>query len=609
MLRALYDYAVENDLALPPGYVNKSIKAYIVLSAKGEFLGIEQPENEVLPCPDIGSTANSKDKCNALVEKASVVLSEKQDAKSLFFRQTLRDGAHAEPKLALCLQVLEDADVFSSILAEAQSKKLKGPDRVSFSVGGEPVVKSQAVGDWWQTYRRQFVKSSGEARSLCLITGEPTIPMATVPPVSGLAVVGGHPRGDALICFDKSSFCSYGQKQAANAPVSEEAFAGVKAALDALIADAPVLAGMKFVHWYDKPVPPEEDCLISFNLGADANAEDEPDEETPLQHRQMIAAAEKSADDLIRSVESGQHSAPLQNRYHILLLTGVSGRVMIRRYEQGRYETLQKNISQWEQDLKLCDMSGTGTIKPYKLIARLLRLLSRQKSDKNPFERAKKELSGLTSAVLLAIIGGTPLPDAVAFRALAYIRSEMFDADEDQNSPPIPDGISCQWLKVWLLRKKREENKEETLMAFYNPKHTEAAYHCGAIMAVYAAVQKAAMPEVNAGVIQRYYAAASQTPALVIGRLNTLSNYHFDKITWPWLANLYNDKLSTVYCSLGDEVPVMLNLEQQAYFALGYRQMTAELNREMNEKRAELKEAKAQKTAKADHKDAEEVRA
>ena len=55
-------------------------------------------------------------------------------------------------------------------------------------------------------------------------------------------------QGDALICFDKDAFCSYGLKQAANAPVSEEAFAGVKAALDELLKGAPVLAGMKFVQ-------------------------------------------------------------------------------------------------------------------------------------------------------------------------------------------------------------------------------------------------------------------------------------------------------------------------------------------------------------------------
>ena len=49
MLKALYDYAVKNDLALPPGFVNKSIRAYILLAEDGHYLGIEQCENEELP--------------------------------------------------------------------------------------------------------------------------------------------------------------------------------------------------------------------------------------------------------------------------------------------------------------------------------------------------------------------------------------------------------------------------------------------------------------------------------------------------------------------------------------------------------------------------------
>ena len=40
MLKALYDYAMKNNLVLPPGYSNKTIKAYVSLSKKGEFLGI-----------------------------------------------------------------------------------------------------------------------------------------------------------------------------------------------------------------------------------------------------------------------------------------------------------------------------------------------------------------------------------------------------------------------------------------------------------------------------------------------------------------------------------------------------------------------------------------
>ena len=61
MLKALYDYAVQNGLTLPPGFVNKKLRAYILLSASGDYLGIETAE-DTLPCPDVGSLANGKDK-------------------------------------------------------------------------------------------------------------------------------------------------------------------------------------------------------------------------------------------------------------------------------------------------------------------------------------------------------------------------------------------------------------------------------------------------------------------------------------------------------------------------------------------------------------------
>ena len=55
MLKALYDYALREKLTLPPGYVNKTIKAYISLYADGSLLGVETGGSSPLPCPDIGS--------------------------------------------------------------------------------------------------------------------------------------------------------------------------------------------------------------------------------------------------------------------------------------------------------------------------------------------------------------------------------------------------------------------------------------------------------------------------------------------------------------------------------------------------------------------------
>lgn len=596
MLKALYDYAVRNDLVLPPGYVNKTIKAYILLSAAGAFLGFVYPENgDSVVCPDIGSLANGTDKCNVLAEKRSVVLPEAPNAKSDFFCKALESGGEMEPMLAVCLSALRSTETCSEIKRAADREKLKASDRLCFMVDGTSVLESPALQDWWKEYRRQFAETGNSQESLCLITGEPTVPMKTVPPVSGLQSVGGHARGDALICFDKAAFCSYNLKQAANAPVSEEAFAGVKAALDHLISKAPTLAGMKFIHWYDKTVSSEDDPFTDIFGGFSEDDGEAESNERESSHVAYNAAAERGADRLVLSVESGQETPPLPHTYYILLLSGVGGRVMIRRWEHGSYEVLQANIKRWREDISLLNLSGTGKANQNKLSAMLIRLLARQKSDSRVFERLGKELPGITPAVMTAILAGGLLPDTVVARALAYIRSQMMDSNDDTNTLLIPDAMCCQWLKAWLLRKRRSNDEEEDLMAEYNPENTSAAYHCGAIMAVYAAMQKEAMPEVNAGVIQRYYTAASQTPALVLGRLNALSNYHLDKIVWKWAAELYNELLDTSYCSLGNSVPVTLNLEQQAYFALGYRQMSVEINRRKKDKYALLKEKKAQK--------------
>ena len=79
MLNALYNYAIRNNLALPPGYSNKTIKAYVSLSKDGEFLGIVLGDDTQILCPDIGSLANGKEKCNPIVEKRSVVFKDTSD--------------------------------------------------------------------------------------------------------------------------------------------------------------------------------------------------------------------------------------------------------------------------------------------------------------------------------------------------------------------------------------------------------------------------------------------------------------------------------------------------------------------------------------------------
>ena len=201
-----------------------------------------------------------------------------------------------------------------------------------------------------------------------------------------------------------------------------------------------------------------------------------------------------------------------------------------------------------------------------------------------------KELSGLTPAVLNAILNNAQFPDAVVHRALAYLRSQMFESEDEEQTRKTPDSWACQWLKAWLCRREREKHQEEVLSVEYNERHPEPAYHCGALVAVYGAIQHYAMPDVNASLIDRYYASASQTPALVLGQLSRMSNYHIGKL--EGLRMYFSNLRDQVACAIGGTIPAVLLPEQQAYFALGYYQMCAKLEKERLARKAAAEEKK-----------------
>lgn len=585
MLKALYDYARRMNLTLPAGYAEKVIKAFVCLTGDGRFVGVRMDEENLFRCPDIGSLANGTDKSNLLAEKYSVIFPTKPTPKSRFFREGMKDLGKTEPLAGICWKALEDPQCCADIAAALEQHKVKPSDRISFLVENTYLVECPTVEIWWQDYRRQFQKSVKEENlTRCLITGEPAVPMATVPKTTGLAVVGGHSSGDALICFDKSAFCSYGLKKSANAPVSEDAFAQVKVALDTLLKDAPSLAGMKFVHWYDKPLSkPSMDPLTPVFgdlLSEEDAAEDEETEVLTLNDDKFaVIQARRDADRLVESVKSGQAVTDLPNRYFILLLSGAGGRVMVRQFAQGSYEELKANLSRWYADLELINRYGNRILKPVKLSARLIRLLKRQNNNKKVFDRLRDELPGLTPSVFHAIVHGTQLPDSIAVRALQNIRSQMLTEDPDGKDLMVPDPISCQWLKVWLIRNQ----KEAFLMPEYNPNHPSPAYQIGAMVAVYAALQQRAYPDVNVTVVQRFFASAQQTPALVLGRLAKMSTHHLAKLENP-VARVYESQLADVSARIGDRIPTVLALPEQSLFALGYYQMTATMNQKRKER-------------------------
>ena len=125
MLKPLYDYAMRYQLLPPPGMVKKTVKAWVCLGANGTFLGVRQDGEDEYFCPDIGSLANGKDKCNVLVEKYEVVfwkdtpeskVEQREEGKKpkdntlkhRYFLASLQQAAQKAPELSACVHLLED---------------------------------------------------------------------------------------------------------------------------------------------------------------------------------------------------------------------------------------------------------------------------------------------------------------------------------------------------------------------------------------------------------------------------------------------------------------------------------------------------------------------
>ena len=176
-----------------------------------------------------------------------------------------------------------------------------------------------------------------------------------------------------------------------------------------------------------------------------------------------------------------------------------------------------------------------------------------------------------------------PIPYTAFAQALLESRKAIIN-EEAQNHARM--GL----IKAYHIRNKGDQHMSTNL----NPEHPNPAYQCGRLLAVLADLQYAALGDVGAGVIQRYYTATSQTPALRIGQLMSNAKNHLSKVGGG-LAFEFENRLSEIMSRM-TTIPKILDLEEQSLFALGYYQQLAEI-------RARMAENKANKQAKQTNKE------
>lgn len=558
MLNEVMRWAERQDLVVPPGFKVKAVRWALVFGPEGRFRGVrELGDTEAkrnrgahLLCPhlELGEMkAGGPGTRHFLVDNTAVIAmvgveegDDKALAKHRHFVGLLADAAEVAPELGSIATNLGSPETVERIRAELEDKGAASTENATVEVrGADPdlLVEEDAWHAWYQSYRTGLKRKRAMQKMRCVVSGELVEPVATNPKITGLADVGGLSMGDVLPAFKQESFRSYGLEQAANAAMSAETASGYAAALNLLIREHSVrLAGARILYWYREPLETAADDPFGWIV--------QPEEAA-------AADALERASALLNAIRDGRRPDLGDNRYYALTLSANSGRVVLRDWMNGSFEELVENVEAWFEDLRMVGRHGTGNMPPPGIWAVLGSLV-----------RDLDELPApLVAQIWRVAVRREPIPRQALARALGRIRTAVVT-----DQPVRTAGVSL--LKAFLRRSKDELGDPE-MSSGLKEDHPHPAYHCGRLMAVLDYLQYRALGDVGAGVVERYYAAASATPALVLGRLLRLAQFHLAKLETRDRRG-FEHRIGQVMNRLEDGFPPPLSLEEQSLFALGY---------------------------------------
>lgn len=575
MLNHVVTHAVGKFSDLEPGFGAMKVKWRISIapdsSAHIEPFGGE--DGARMPnCPEFpDNLLQGGGKCNFLVDTLQVMLlhldkkddSEKFLAKHEYFTYLLQEAGKQIPELLPAIGFFSSHDNLVAAQARLRELDAKTTDKAFFVAVDFDPLKNEQCKVWWRELRQRLLTDSVKKPKamVCLLSGETTTPAQTHPKVSGLKIVGGRGQ-DIVVGCDKDAFQSYGLEQAENGAMSEAMANAYTKGLDDLIANhSKTIAGAKVAHWFKNQVTPQDDPLEWLN-GFESEEQTE-------------AAAQGAARRLLESIRKGERVDLGNNQYYALTLSGASGRVMVRDWMEGHFEDLVRNVEAWFSDFAIViagdrkDCDGKKTAHDPKFYEVCLALV--RNDQKKSISENLKQLPAPNSATLWKVaVQHLPIPQPLMAKALARFRADLVDKD----SPPL-NHARMGLIKAYFVR--LQQGGASTMKAYLNPEHPEPAYHCGRLLAVLAELQYAALGDVGAGVVQRYYAAASQMPGLILGRLVRNAQFHLNKPDKPWLRSKFEKPMMEIVGNLKDRFPQTLNLEGQGLFALGYYQQLAAL--------------------------------
>lgn len=561
---------------LPPGFSSQKVSFCVVLDSNGALNGFSSMQVEdngkwrpsVLALPGNTKASGSGenpcflwDRTNYLLGWTSDLDSKKQARAPKLFEAFRRRHLRYQTQFsderydALCTFLR----AWSPALIREHVQQLEGISRDCgvFKIAGEQAYLHQLfpLPVNWDAEKPKSKRSSVTVTGQCLITGQ-LLEIARLhkPEIKG--VFNSPPRGVPFISMDKEAYSSYGKDQSFNAPVSTITVFKYANALNHLLSLRERRIGLgdaTVVFWADHAQATLEDCfaiLCGAMPGSVAENAAPKEDDTRVSEARLF----------LTQLRDGTRNTPIEpddvpTKFYILGLSPNASRLSVRLWIEAEAPELERRLGEHLRDLAL----KSNDERPLS-IRMLANATGRyQSSGKTKFD-TKGVSPQLVGELARAVLTGVAYPQSLLATMVRRIRSDSYVGYERVSA-----------IKACLIRNSRLRGAPQEVPMELDTRQTDVAYRCGRLFALLEKAQLAALgKELNSTIKDKFFAAASATPALIFPRLFRVNTHHLAKLkqgSRGFYTNAFGELMGESFA-----FPRQLSLEQQGRFFIGYFQ-------------------------------------
>ena len=569
-----------------PGYSQERIGYTVVLAADGSVVAVEDEHDHngkkrvakalSVPQPE-KRTAGIKS--NFLWDKTSYALGVSASSKR-------SEQEHAAFK-ALHQQALagsDDAGVRALLAFLASWPPAQFAEHPQFARHGDALPDANVVfrleGDSGYLHERAAARTAWERQQgqgtdstsgICLVSGERG-PLARLhQAIKG--VNGAQSSGASIVSFNLDAFTSYGKSQGENAPISERAAFAYTTALNHLLRRDPhnrqrvQIGDTTAVFWAQAKTTEQaqnaEDVFADFMRGGGA------DDDPAIADRQATRRLELVLKQVRQARPLRELDAPLDDdaRIFVLGLAPNASRLSIRFWETQTLAGFAKRLADHYDDLTLVPSAWKHAPTPAFLALQTAPVYGEHGKPK------AEDVSPLLAGELTrAILAGTRYPRSLLGAIVMRFRA-------DGQLTPLRVAL-CRAVLAREARLNRQQglstDQKEPPMSL-DTGNTDPGYLLGRLFSSLENLQRAALGgQVNATIRDRYYGAASATPASIFPVLLRSAQNHFGKLRKDkaGLAVNLEKEIGQIIDALPPSFPRSLPIHEQGRFAIGYYHQT-----------------------------------